>query len=727
MAKKKKKMGHAKEKKTVQHSTCSVVRDAYRFAQKQVAERNFSNPAFRASLDLDTVRTQRRIQATQAYTEQIRHRMLDKFPDLSGIQIEDDWAEVNSYPRAAYDAEEDMYTVTMAIAIWILDQLRDVNQLDKARAYLSTDAQRLSRVNAPFLWDPCHREDLILSMMDVIQSRNEDCVGKKKPEGTENEPPRLFMDLYTVVNIHKQDVPSRNRFEEILKLIPGEVKEKAAQAFTDKFWDFLEHYYQCRRIFVQQENQLDEDCMRHLDEARRSLPLLTGSKELPMQPTIGKMPVLLPDTFSNDFLHDSSFIRGNPLTEAVRIAMHLDAQQEELNNRRQILHEELSDLWFYFHMLYEVSYEDCVERFGKEIADVWKDFYIDDPYELSFGFLYLLDSGSELPWLYFPGVILFRWIASSLPWAHMDFNMDSARWEELTEILDMAGSEGYALPKKVKVPELENWYRMHYCDETDIAEEREKYNLAQIMYQITGGIMPRKPERYLYVLQELDNYGIKGKKALHPLYYCMSILGEASYQNGSWQPETQDPIVEVGEMPETDTRTTEELEKEIAVLRKENEQLRSSLYHTGCELRSIKKKQESADARISQERQELTDLRELVFHQQEGIYLDEKQTTGVTFPCRTTQRIVVFGGHDSWAREIKPKLPDVRFVDRTVLPNANMIRNADVIWIQTNALSHAYFYKIVEEVRKYNVPVRYFSYASAAKCAEQIVRADQDR
>ena len=61
-----------------------------------------------------------------------------------------------------------------------------------------------------------------------------------------------------------------------------------------------------------------------------------------------------------------------------------------------------------------------------------------------------------------------------------------------------------------------------------------------------------------------------------------------------------------------------------------------------------------------------------------------------------------------------------------MLPNADLIRRADVIWIQTNALSHAYFYKIIDEARKHHVPVRYFSYASAGKCAEQLVRADMD-
>jgi len=55
-----------------------------------------------------------------------------------------------------------------------------------------------------------------------------------------------------------------------------------------------------------------------------------------------------------------------------------------------------------------------------------------------------------------------------------------------------------------------------------------------------------------------------------------------------------------------------------------------------------------------------------------------------------------------------------------------MIRRADVVWIQTNALSHAFFYKIIDEVRKHNVPLRYFSYASATKCAEQLVKYDAE-
>lgn len=138
-----------------------------------------------------------------------------------------------------------------------------------------------------------------------------------------------------------------------------------------------------------------------------------------------------------------------------------------------------------------------------------------------------------------------------------------------------------------------------------------------------------------------------------------------------------------------------------------------------------KKRIEQERLAAEQEHRELADLRELVFNQQENMYEDATVVENIRFPCETKHRIVVFGGHESWAREIKPKLPDVRFVDRETLPNSEMIRKADVVWIQTNALAHKHFYKIIDVVRKYNIPLRYFTYASAAKCAGQLVLEDR--
>ena len=65
-------------------------------------------------------------------------------------------------------------------------------------------------------------------------------------------------------------------------------------------------------------------------------------------------------------------------------------------------------------------------------------------------------------------------------------------------------------------------------------------------------------------------------------------------------------------------------------------------------------------------------------------------------------------------------LPGVRFFDREMLPDINSIKSADVVWIQTNAISHKFYYWIIDTARKEDIPVRYFGFASARKCAEQL-------
>lgn len=91
------------------------------------------------------------------------------------------------------------------------------------------------------------------------------------------------------------------------------------------------------------------------------------------------------------------------------------------------------------------------------------------------------------------------------------------------------------------------------------------------------------------------------------------------------------------------------------------------------------------------------------------------------FPYSTRKRVVAFGGHDSWRKAIRPLLPNVTFINREQRPNADMIKAADVVWIQPNALSHR---KIINVVRTNQVQIRYFGYASAMKCAVQVLEDD---
>ena len=126
------------------------------------------------------------------------------------------------------------------------------------------------------------------------------------------------------------------------------------------------------------------------------------------------------------------------------------------------------------------------------------------------------------------------------------------------------------------------------------------------------------------------------------------------------------------------------------------------------------------------ERQELVDLRELVFNRENdtaGEARSEVQKE-VKLPYRAKRKLVIFGGHETWLKAIRPMLPEEVFVTGTIRSNTDLIRNADAVWIQTNALSHNDYYKIVGIARTHHIPVRYFIYSSAEKCALQLASED---
>ena len=128
------------------------------------------------------------------------------------------------------------------------------------------------------------------------------------------------------------------------------------------------------------------------------------------------------------------------------------------------------------------------------------------------------------------------------------------------------------------------------------------------------------------------------------------------------------------------------------------------------------------------DRRELADLREIVFNleneEERGEEVDSVDDS--VFPYEVRKDTVVFGGHETWLKAIRPMLSgNIRFVDKDINFNVNIICNTEMVWIQANALSHSQYYRIVDAARQYKKPVRYFTYASAAKGAVQVMKADR--
>ena len=745
MAKKKKKtvkshsQMHKAKSSSVSGHRKELVQQVYHFSLKELLRRfPNDNMCLLNRMDLDNLRIKRRIAATLATLDELTQRVPDipaEVPDI--FYLAEDWAQINFHAPVTYDCQEEDDTTTLGAAIWMLDQIRETGWIQDAIRLMPKDDGTLDEIDFPPVWDPCHSDEVLLGMLYIIQNRNQDCTGAKVSKSVKNGNPwrpRFYMDSLTVENKHHQQVDSRIRFETILSMIPQDAIDRAVQSYQELFWDWVRRYYICRNIILQQEIQLDQDHRTFTEQMRfdaESMMRRVRTDMAQQRETMeSKMP-LMPDQ-RPPYIHAME----TPIGDVLRMKASLEASEAALDERAEQINDLLIHLRGMIMFPYAASFWQMEELLGADFASVWADFRIRDPYEILFAHLYLLDSGSDLPWLYGPGTSIFSLAANCLPWSHCNYNDEcDGIWNHYDpEVQDVVrGPADTLIPSKVKVPELDDWYGMDYADRTFQGHfDRNRFNLSQIVFEITGGIMPRNLNRYLPALSDLAHFDITGKKTLHPLMYVMSLLGEGRRQSKDWRLEfetDQDNVDAAGNLIVSDeleavTASPEQLEAQIAELKRQLDHAKKTAYETSRELRESRKTQEKLEKKLAMEQQELADLRELVFHQQENQYQDTTADDSIAFPYQTTLRTVVFGGHDSWAREIKPKLPDVRFIDRTMLPNADMIRRADVVWIQTNALSHAFFYKIIDEVRKYNIPLRYFSYASATKCAEQLVKYD---
>lgn len=192
--------------------------------------------------------------------------------------------------------------------------------------------------------------------------------------------------------------------------------------------------------------------------------------------------------------------------------------------------------------------------------------------------------------------------------------------------------------------------------------------------------------------------------------------------------ETAKPETMEEDLPDLNAENARLL-SELDAAKKQIKSLRSTLAQTRQELGSERAKNERDLKTYRLEHRELADLRELVFNreldakEQERREKPEKQ---YAFPYETKKRTVVFGGHDSFLRAIKPLLPDVKYVDaRNLTYSPEIIRKADVVWIQNNCISHSQYWSIVKNCKLAGVQMRYFAFASAEKCARQLVDEDQ--
>ncbi len=246
---------------------------------------------------------------------------------------------------------------------------------------------------------------------------------------------------------------------------------------------------------------------------RKSWSAYTGEiDELSVQKLQQKKPAALPFA-SPDMLAANTLMSGTA-KEVLQIGRQLAELEEALDD----VGDRLSDYRFTIFQINLMGKSRMRWTAWRRNTQAMRHFPIDDPYELCFALLYLLDADDDFVWVYsFMTGVACR-AAYMLPWsietydeAYDGFWFDEDAWIQ-PQPLDSA------------------WYEQNYIGDEDLEDDIvSDVSLAQLVYQSTGALLPRDMQRFDSGVKWLRRKGLKPSQA-SMLCAVMNILGEASRQ-----------------------------------------------------------------------------------------------------------------------------------------------------------------------------------------------------
>lgn len=694
----------------------------------------------------------RRKSTTVNYLDRVKKRYAAMDPVFD---VAREWAFHCSVSSQTIDRADRSDHITLAAAMWMLDELKHRGRLKDAFRYFYKESEALESFYLPDFFDAWHDDYVIRGMMYLIKMRdsqetcyiNDVTASRREPEVYSAMP-----DFEETEPSGELDLSPRERFNAIMSMIHPTVIRRAVDRFEQKQWEFLDGFFQCAEKYAIEETKLSNGIERLLEEGKVLQAVLHTEPSKPMNPIVQNkaplamkpFPITTMQGIGTPFpsLNSLRYQEDETINKLQRIAekgLTLQDKLDEVKRRH-------ADLLF-MSPFASLHGRKALERdLEPEVVDTLLSLDVDDPYETCFAFLYLIDAGSDSAWLYNASMAVIMAAIRKLPWASPFLSQEDIKNFEADlddeDDEDFDGCEDDEKDKEAHLPidwisKKAKLYELKYKDDLRYYPEKSnlidwKLNLPQIVYSLTGLIMPRTVSDYDELAEELVEAGMDPAAAdIVELY--LQLAADVQNPSKDWESFLQSSRFQhindlYGDVADEDeqeeTIDVEELQRQNRALKEKNEELRHLLYSATKDAEQKQKEAKRVVEEMANEHQELLDLRELIYNNANGQPEDDDGPISVELPYNARQRIVVFGGHDTWLKAIKPLLPNIVFVNRGQNPNAELIRAADAVWIQANALSHKNYYKIINTVRTNRIPVRYFGYASARKCAEQLALED---
>ncbi|EGT4169758.1 TPA: hypothetical protein KO286_001048 [Clostridioides difficile] len=163
-----------------------------------------------------------------------------------------------------------------------------------------------------------------------------------------------------------------------------------------------------------------------------------------------------------------------------------------------------------------------------------------------------------------------------------------------------------------------------------------------------------------------------------------------------------------------------EKENEIKELKKENLLLQDENKNLKLELELLQKDKFRLENEIKEQltsKEELVQLRNFMFSKQQE--QSENVSTDESIDLKN-KKAIVFGGHPNWILKMKDKLINFEFISaETINFDVNKLNSYEYVFINTNFIGHAMYYKIIENINRDN-KLRYINNVNVDRAIEDI-------
>ncbi len=458
----------------------------------------------------------RRKEATLSVLPQVRDEFGHYY--LKRDRLREDFVTLSSAPGVPLMSLERDCHISMACAVWMLDDLLQSGSLNEARSFLpSADADFFVGNLPSNLFDICHNGPDLQNMIYLVQNRDLDAPHRNhylnSVTAKRTKPVRV---LKKDLEQPPEEMSGRDRFNAVMNLIRPEEKEQAVHAFEAKYREYLDLIFSLCSSSANRPIQMLQKANEEIGGGSAKAPLRLGNSE---------------QTPSYDYNDESRDIvrRFNLVSTALPVLMGA-------GNAREC----------------GISQEDY---------DKIRSFDVEDPFEICFGYLCLIENGSDLPWVYSAAEAVLASAGLKLPWAdpstedivwvkdEMDEEVPLVREKkggteetEKTEPLNDTSADSGSQKERQRTAEL---YRARYTADILASSGQNpdplsKLNLPQVVFRSTGLFIPRVYHNWSDWQDRLIQSGMDPSLAQGMELY-LNLAREIRYQ----LMENQDTVLEI--------------------------------------------------------------------------------------------------------------------------------------------------------------------------------------